>query len=157
MCRVMGVVVAAKAVEAGKKAVTEVLSKADENIVRQAQREAVVRFMLQARAVSACPQLAYFVACWQLAFNHDPDGPSQTEVAKQFGKTRAAVSKRVVEIIAASNGGDGQIARGQKSRAAANTYTIRQLICGASRRSADLTKTQQETNNLWGVTPSATN
>jgi len=145
-CRVLGVVVAAQAVEAGKDAVRNILRESDASVIRQAQREAVVRFMLQARAASACPDLAYFVACWQAAFELD-DGESQTAIAAQFNKTRAAVSKRVVEIRSALGG--TQVARGQKSREAANTYKLRQLIVGQSRRAADLTQNQKETNTLW--------
>jgi hypothetical protein len=75
------------------------------------------------------------------------DGESQTAIAAQFNKTRAAVSKRVVEIRTASGG--THVARGQKSRDASKTYKLRQLIVGQSRRTADLTNNQKENNELW--------
>jgi predicted transcriptional regulator len=112
---------------------------------RNAQREAVTAFLLQAREASSCPDLAYFVACWMLAF--ELDGTSQTDVAKEFGVTRAAVSKRVVEIRKAASGDN--VARGQKSREAAKTYTLRQLIVGQTRKPAKLNQTAAATNAMW--------
>jgi len=150
MCRIMGVVVAAEAIEAGKRALTNALTAYDQETVRAAQRDAVTRFMLQARQVSACPDLAYFVACWQLAFETDEEGESQTAVANEFGLTRAAVSKRVVEIRKAATG--NTIARSQKSRSAAKTYQLRQLIVGATRKRIDLTNQEKERLQLWTST-----
>jgi len=153
MCRIMGVVVEAEAIEAGKMALTNALTAYDQETVRAAQRDAVTRFMLQARQLSACPDLAYFVACWQLAFEMDEDGESQTAVANEFGLTRAAVSKRVVEIRKAATG--NTIARSQKSRSAAKTYQLRQLIVGATRKKIDLTNQEKETSKLWTSTEKA--
>jgi hypothetical protein len=68
-------------------------------------------------------------------------------IAKQFNVTRAAVSKRVVEIRKAAN--PQTIARSQKSISARKTYALRQLIVGQTRTKIDLTNQQKETNNLW--------
>jgi hypothetical protein len=151
LCRVAGVVVAAQAVEAGKAAFRAAVSEADQDAIRHAQRQAIVRFMLQARSLSACPELAYFVACWQLADDDGDNEQSQTAVGKEFGKTRAAVSKRVNDIRLMLRTGDN-VARGQKSRAAARTYQLRQLVIGATRKRIDFTNQQQETNTLWRST-----
>jgi hypothetical protein len=104
--------------------------------------------MQQAREASGLPDLAYFVACWQLAFELDDNGESQTAVAKEFGKTRAAVSKRVVEIRLAATGKN--VARGQKSRAAAEVYRLRQFIAGAARpRKQRQTQLNRGIESLW--------
>jgi hypothetical protein len=121
----------------------------DSDATRHAQREAIVQFLQQAREASACPDLQYFVACWQAAFEMEDrdEDRTQTLIAKQFNVTRAAVSKRVVEIRKAAN--PQTIARSQKSIAARKTYALRQLIVGQIRTKIDLTSTQKETNNLW--------
>jgi len=108
-----------------------------------------VRFLQQAREVSACPDLQYFVATWQAAFElEDKDeDKTQTSIAKQFGVTRAAVSKRVVEIRKAAN--PNTIARSQKSIEARKTYALRQLIVGQTRTKINLTTTQKETADIW--------
>jgi predicted transcriptional regulator len=108
-----------------------------------------VQFLQQAREASSCPDLQYFVACWQAAFEMEDrdEDRTQTLIAKQFNVTRAAVSKRVVEIRKAAN--PQTIARSQKSIAARKTYALRQLIVGQTRTKIDLTSTQKETNNLW--------
>ena len=61
--------------------------------------------------------------------------------------TRAAVSKRVIEIRKAAN--PQTIARSQKSIAARKTYVLRQLIVGQTRTKIDLNNQQKETNELW--------
>jgi hypothetical protein len=128
-----------------RQAFAKVVSEGDLSSVRQAERNAVVRFMQQAREASGLPDLAYFVACWQLAFELDDNGESQTAVAKEFGKTRAAVSKRVVEIRLAATGKN--VARGQKSRAAAEVYKLRQfVIFGAQGRAKRKQKNQLNHN-----------
>jgi predicted transcriptional regulator len=72
---------------------------------------------------------------------------TQTLIAKQFNVTRAAVSKRVVEIRKAAN--PQTIARSQKSIAARKTYALRQLIVGQTRTKIDLNNQQKEMNELW--------
>jgi hypothetical protein len=121
----------------------------DNDATRNAQREAIVQFLQQAREASACPDLQYFVACWMAAFEMEDrdEDRTQTTIAKQFGVTRAAVSKRVVEIRKAAN--PQTIARSQKSISARKTYALRQLIVGQTRTKIDLTNQQKETNNLW--------
>lgn len=131
-----------------RAAFLKVVGTLDMDGQRKCAREAIVRFLQQAREASGLPDLQYFVACWQIAFELDDNGDSQTAVAKEFGKTRAAVSKRVVEIREAATGKN--VARGQKSRAAAQVYKLRQLIVGATRpRKPTTTQTQREANNLW--------
>jgi len=149
MCRLAEVRVCPEAVAFGKKAFVAAVSDTDTDNQRVAQREAIVRFLQQAREVSACPDLQYFVACWQAAFElEDKDeDKTQTAIAKQFNVTRAAVSKRVVEIRKAAN--PATIARSQKSIAARKTYALRQLIVGQTRTKINLTDTQKETNELW--------
>jgi predicted transcriptional regulator len=131
------------------KAFIEASKETDSDAIRNAQREAIVRFLQQAREVSACPDLQYFVATWQAAFElEDKDeDKTQTSIAKQFGVTRAAVSKRVVEIRKAAN--PATIARSQKSIEARKTYALRQLIVGQTRTKINLTTTQKETADIW--------
>jgi hypothetical protein len=121
----------------------------DNDSTRHAQREAIVQFLQQAREASACPDLQYFVACWMAAFEMEDrdEDRTQTTIAKQFNVTRAAVSKRVVEIRKAAN--PQTIARSQKSIAARKTYALRQLIVGQTRTKIDLNNQQKEMNELW--------
>jgi hypothetical protein len=121
----------------------------DNDSTRHAQREAIVQFLQQAREASACPDLQYFVACWMAAFEMEDrdEDRTQTTIAKQFNVTRAAVSKRVIEIRKAAN--PGTIARSQKSIAARKTYALRQLIVGGTRTKINLTNQQKETQTLW--------
>jgi predicted transcriptional regulator len=121
----------------------------DNDSTRHAQREAIVQFLQQAREASACPDLQYFVACWMAAFEMEDrdEDRTQTTIAKQFNVTRAAVSKRVIEIRKAAN--PGTIARSQKSIAARKTYALRQLIVGGTRTKINLTTTQKETADIW--------
>lgn len=157
LCRRDDVRVCPDAVTHGKAALTKTLKTSDKDGHRLAQREAIVRFLQQAREVSNCPDLQYFVATWQAAFeleDRDED-KTQTAIAKQFGVTRAAVSKRVVEIRKAAN--PNTIARSQKSIAARKTYALRQLIVGQTRKKIDLTNQQKETNNLWALPLTAKN
>jgi hypothetical protein len=127
----------------------------DSDAVRIAQGETIVRFMQQARDASSCPELQYFVACWMAAFElEDKDeDKTQTSIAKQFGVTRAAVSKRVIEIRKAAN--PGTIARSQKSIEARKTYALRQLIVGGTRTKINLTNQQKEKATLWGLPSTA--
>ena len=149
MCRAAEVRVCPDAVNHGKAALMKTLKTSDKDGHRLAQREAIVRFLQQAREVSACPDLQYFVATWQAAFElEDKDeDKTQTSIAKQFGVTRAAVSKRVVEIRKAAN--PNTIARSQKSIEARKTYALRQLIVGQTRTKINLTTTQKETADIW--------
>jgi putative heme degradation protein len=149
LCRKDDVAVCPQAVMHGKTAVVKALGRTDKDAHRLAQREAIVRFLQQAREVSSCPDLQYFVACWQAAFeleDRDED-KTQTSIAQQFKVTRAAVSKRVVEIRKAAN--PNTIARSQKSISARKTYALRQMIVGQTRTKIDLTNQQKETNDLW--------
>ena len=151
LCRKDNVSVCPQAVTHGKTAVVAALKRTDKDAHRLAQREAIVRFLQQAREVSQCPDLQYFVACWQAAFeleDRDED-KTQTSIAQQFQVTRAAVSKRVVEIRKAAN--PATIARSQKSIAARKVYALRQMIVGQTRTKIDLTNQQKETNNLWAT------
>jgi hypothetical protein len=152
MCRAADVKVCPDAITHGKAAVVRVLKVTDKDAHRLAQREAIVRFLQQAREASACPDLQYFVACWQAAFElEDKDEDrTQTAIAKQFKVTRAAVSKRVVEIRKAAN--PATIARSQKSIEARKVYALRQMIVGQTRTKIDLTSTQKETSDLWTST-----
>lgn len=149
MCRRAEVKVCPDAVTHGKAAMMKTLNVSDKDGHRIAQREAIVRFLQQAREVSACPDLQYFVATWQAAFElEDKDeDKTQTSIAKQFGVTRAAVSKRVIEIRKAAN--PQTIARSQKSIEARKTYALRQLIVGGTRTKINLTNQQKETQTLW--------
>lgn len=151
MCRKDDVRVCPEAVSLGKKAFVAAAADTDTDNQRLAQREAIVRFLQQAREVSSCPDLQYFVACWQAAFElEDKDeDKTQTAIAKQFNVTRAAVSKRVVEIRKAAN--PQTIARSQKSIAARKVYALRQLIVGQTRTKINLTETQKEINDLWAT------
>jgi hypothetical protein len=114
---------------------------------RLAQREAIVRFLQQSREMKQYAELQYFVACWQAAFELEDteQDESQTAIAKQFGVTRAAVSKRVIEIRKAAN--PQTIARSQKSIAARKTYALRQLIVGQTRTKIDLTTNRKKRTN----------
>jgi hypothetical protein len=152
MCRAADVKVCPDAVTHGKAAVVRVLKVTDKDAHRLAQREAIVRFLQQAREASSCPDLQYFVACWQAAFElEDKDEDrTQTAIAKQFKVTRAAVSKRVIEIRKAAN--PSTIARSQKSIEARKVYALRQMIVGQTRTKIDLTSTQKETSDLWTST-----
>jgi hypothetical protein len=149
MCRAAEVRVCPDAVTHGKAALAKTLKTSDKDGHRLAQREAIVRFLQQAREVSACPDLQYFVATWQAAFElEDKDeDKTQTSIARQFNVTRAAVSKRVVEIRKAAN--PNTIARSQKSIAARKTYALRQLIVGGTRTKINLPNQQKETQTLW--------
>jgi hypothetical protein len=149
MCRAANVSVCPEAVAHGKAAMVKALDLTDRDSHRLAQREAIVRFLQQAREVSACPDLQYFVATWQAAFElEDKDEDrTQTAIAKQFGVTRAAVSKRVVEIRKAAN--PTTIARSQKSLEARKVYALRQMIVGQTRKKIDLNSMQQETKDIW--------
>jgi hypothetical protein len=133
----------------------DAIKNTNNDAVRVAQGEAIVRFMQQAREASSCPDLQYFVACWMAAFEmEDKDQDrTQTSIARQFGVTRAAVSKRIVEIRKAAN--PNTIARSQKSLQSRNTYAIRQMIVGATRVKIDLTNQQKEKATLWGLPSTA--
>jgi hypothetical protein len=149
MCRAAEVKVCPDAVTHGKAAVLKALKTTDRDAHRLAQREAIVRFLQQAREVSSCPDLQYFVACWMAAFEMEDkdEDRTQTAIAKQFQVTRAAVSKRVIEIRKAAN--PATIARSQKSIEARKVYALRQMIVGQTRTRVDLTSTQKETADLW--------
>lgn len=151
LCRKDNVSVCPQAVTHGKTAVVAALKRTDKDAHRLAQREAIVRFLQQAREVSQCPDLQYFVACWMAAFEMEDkdEDRTQTAIAKQFNVTRAAVSKRVVEIRKAAN--PTTIARSQKSIAARKVYALRQMIVGQTRTRVDLTSTQKETAELWAT------
>jgi hypothetical protein len=135
----------------------DAIKNTDNDAVRVAQGEAIVRFLQQAREVSNCPDLQYFVACWMAAFEMEDkdEDRTQTAIARQFKVTRAAVSKRIVEIRKAAN--PNTIARSQKSIAARKTYALRQLIVGQTRKKIDLTNNQKETNDLWALPLTAKN
>ena len=151
LSRASGQTVPALFAQMAAMAFIETCQETDSDAVRIAQREAIVRFLQQAREVSACPDLQYFVACWMAAFeleDRDEDR-TQTMIAKQFGVTRAAVSKRVIEIRKAAN--PATIARSQKSIAARKTYALRQMIVGQTRTKIDITNQQKETNELWAA------
>jgi hypothetical protein len=149
LARATGETVPALVGKVAAQAFLETCGQTDNDGVRNAQREAIVQFLQQAREASACPDLQYFVACWMAAFEMEDrdEDRTQTLIAKQFNVTRAAVSKRVVEIRKAAN--PQTIARSQKSIAARKTYALRQLIVGQTRTKIDLTNQQKETNNLW--------
>lgn len=149
LCRKDSVTVCPQAVTHGKTAVVSALKRSDKDAHRLAQREAIVRFLQQSREMKQYAELPYFVACWQCAFELEDSeqDESQTAIAKQFGVTRAAVSKRVVEIRKAAN--PQTIARSQKSIAARKTYALRQLIVGQTRTKINITNQQKETNELW--------
>lgn len=151
MCRAAEVAVCSEAAALGKKAFVAAIGETDNDAVRQAQREAIVRFLQQSREMKQYAELPYFVACWQCAFELEDSeqDESQTAIARQFGVTRAAVSKRVVEIRKAAN--PQTIARSQKSIAARKTYALRQLIVGQTRTKINLTETQKEINELWAT------
>lgn len=151
MCRKDDVRVCPEAATLGKKAFVAVIGETDTDTVRVAQREAIVRFLQQSREMKQYAELPYFVACWQCAFELEDSeqDESQTAIAKQFGVTRAAVSKRVVEIRKAAN--PQTIARSQKSIAARKTYALRQLIVGQTRTKINITNQQKETNELWAA------
>lgn len=151
MCRAAEVRVCPEAAALGKKAFVAALGETDTDTVRQAQREAIVRFLQQSREMKQYSELPYFVACWQCAFELEDSeqDESQTAIAKQFGVTRAAVSKRVVEIRKAAN--PATIARSQKSIAARKTYALRQLIVGQTRKKINETSIQKEKAQLWGL------
>lgn len=149
LARASGETVPALVGKVAAQAFLETCNQTDNDGVRNAQRQAIVQFLQQAREASACPDLQYFVACWQAAFElEDKDEDrTQTTIAKQFNVTRAAVSKRVIEIRKAAN--PGTVARGQKSIASRKTYRLRQLIVGQTRTKIDQTQQQKETNELW--------
>lgn len=151
MCRAAEVRVCPEAAALGKKAFVAAIGETDTDAVRQAQREAIVRFLQQSREMKQYAELPYFVACWQCAFELEDSeqDESQTAIAKQFGVTRAAVSKRVVEIRKAAN--PATIARSQKSIAARKTYALRQLIVGQTRKKINETSIQKEKAQLWGL------
>ena len=133
------------------KAFLETIAETDTDNVRVAQREAIVRFLQQSREMKQYAELPYFVACWQCAFELEDSeqDESQTAIAKQFGVTRAAASKRVVEIRKAAN--PQTIARSQKSIAARKTYALRQLIVGQTRTKINISNQQKEINELWAA------
>lgn len=151
LARASGETVPALVGKAAARAFLETCNQTDNDGVRNAQREAIVQFLQQAREASSCPDLQYFVACWMAAFEMEDrdEDRTQTLIAKQFNVTRAAVSKRVVEIRKAAN--PQTIARSQKSIAARKTYALRQLIVGQTRTKIDLTSTQKETAELWAT------
>lgn len=151
MCRKDEVRVCPEAVMLGKKAFVAAIGETDTDTVRLAQREAIVRFLQQSREMKQYAELPYFVACWQCAFELEDSqqDESQTAIAKQFGVTRAAVSKRVVEIRKAAN--PQTIARSQKSIAARKVYALRQLIVGQTRKKINETSIQKEKAQLWGL------
>lgn len=151
MCQKDDVRVCPEAVAKGKQAFVAALGETDTDAVRLAQREAIVRFLQQSREMKQYAELPYFVACWQCAFELEDSeqDESQTAIAKQFGVTRAAVSKRVVEIRKAAN--PQTIARSQKSIAARKTYALRQLIVGQTRTKIDISNQQKEINELWAT------
>lgn len=151
MCRKADVKICPQAVAHGKAAMVKALTASDCDSHRLAQREAIVRFLQQSREMKQYAELPYFVACWQCAFELEDSeqDESQTAIAKQFGVTRAAVSKRVVEIRKAAN--PQTIARSQKSIAARKTYALRQLIVGQTRTKIDISNQQKEINELWAT------
>lgn len=151
MCRKDEVRVCPEAATLGKKAFVAAIGDTDTDTVRQAQREAIVRFLQQSREMKQYAELPYFVACWQCAFELEDSeqDESQTAIAKQFGVTRAAVSKRVVEIRKAAN--PATIARSQKSIAARKVYALRQLIVGQTRTKINISNQQKEINELWAT------
>lgn len=147
-CREAGITAPPEVVRLGREAVRDVITLAADAEHRLAQQEAVTRFLQQVRDCEALPELQYFVACWQLAYekNEDED-ESQTAVARQFGVTRAAVQKRVKNIRAMQN--PNQVSRGQKSLAARKVYELRQFIVGATAPRQKQETIQRKATQLW--------
>jgi predicted transcriptional regulator len=151
VCKSANLVLSLQMKEVAVEAFKRCVNYCDTAERRHAYREAVLMLLTQCRKAEKIPELAYFAACYALSLEMD-EGKSQTAVAKEFGVTRAAVSKRVVTIRNAMS--SEQVARGQKSRAAAKVYTLRQLMVGALRTKTKLNETAERTNQIWTTTES---
>lgn len=132
--------------QAFKRATDEADTKAR---AAQIASQTIVTFMQRA-AKADVPQLRFVVDCWLSHYNLHP--LSQTDIAKRHGVTRAAVSKRCVDLGTMLGPEDAHIrtARGEKSEEARKTYTLRQLLVGATREKKPAqTETQQRKNEKW--------
>ena len=96
LARATGETVPALVGKVAAQAFLETCGQTDNDGVRNAQREAIVQFLQQAREASACPDLQYFVACWMAAFEMEDrdEDRTQTTIAKQFGVTRRIPTQR---------------------------------------------------------------
>ena len=135
--------------KAAKAAFVQACDETGADGKQQDRAEIIVQLLRQFRSFDNCPELSYFAALYLAAFGLSdlPEDKTFTSIAKEFGVTRAAISKRIKDIRAAAN--PLQTCRHQKSLASRKVYSLRQLIVGASISRPNLTKSQKETEELW--------
>jgi predicted DNA-binding protein YlxM (UPF0122 family) len=150
MCRAAEIKVIPEHFSLGKAAFKKTTDEADTKArAAHIATQAIVTFMQRA-AKAEVPDLRLIVKCWMSHYELTPF--SQTEIAEQENVTRAAVSKRCKELAAMLKTEDTHItkARGEKSEEARKTYTLRQLLVGATReRTPAKTETQKRKNEKW--------
>jgi predicted DNA-binding protein YlxM (UPF0122 family) len=151
MCRAANLKVFPDHFSCGKAAFKKATDEADTKArAAHIATQTIVTWMQ--RAVNAdIPDLRLAVKCWMSHYQLTPF--SQTEIAQQEGVTRAAISKRCKEIEDMLKTDDDKHitkARGEKSQEARKTYTLRQLLVGATReRLPAITETQKRKNDKW--------
>jgi predicted DNA-binding protein YlxM (UPF0122 family) len=151
MCNAAGIKVCPDHFDCGKAAFKKATDEADTKArAAHIATQTIVTWMQ--RAVNAdIPDLRLAVKCWMSHYQLTPF--SQTQIAQQEGVTRAAISKRCKEIEEMLKTNDGKHitkARGEKSEDARKTYTLRQLLVGATReRMPAQTETQKRKNDKW--------
>lgn len=150
MCRAAGVKVCPDHVKQGKAAFKKATDEADTKArAAHIAAQTLVTFMQRA-AKADIPDLRLSIKCWMFHYQLTPF--SQTEIAEQEDVTRAAVSKRCKEMAEMLKTEDTHItkARGEKSEDARKTYTLRQLLVGATReRMPAKTETQKRRDDKW--------
>lgn len=151
MCMAAGVKVCPDHFYHGKSAFKKATDEADTKArAAHIATQTIVTFMQRA-AKADIPDLRLAVKCWMSHYQLTPF--SQTEIAQQEGKTRAAISKRCKEIEEMLKTDDDKRitkARGEKSHEARKIYTLRQLLVGATReRMPAKTETQKRKNEKW--------
>jgi hypothetical protein len=147
MCRRDDVKVCPDAVTHGKAAFAKTLVITDSASHRNAQRQALAQFLKDVSDLKHCPSpdLQYKADCLLVSFGLIE--ASQTQVADKHNVTRAAVSKRVVEIRNSAT--PKTVARLQKSLEARKVYALRQKIVAQTRVRIDLSNQDKETKIAW--------
>ena len=90
LARATGETVPALVGKVAAQAFLETCGQTDNDGVRNAQREAIVQFLQQAREASACPDLQYFVACWMAAFEMEDRDEDRTQTRARCDPPRRA-------------------------------------------------------------------
>jgi hypothetical protein len=148
MCRKDDVRVCPQAVKLGKAAFVKTTLECDLSMFQYAQRRAVMQLLKQITTLRDWEdkQVIYHANCWLSALNETEK--SMTEIGADYGKTRAAASKKVQNYQIRMN--PMIKARSQKSLESRKTNALAALLTAARQdKGKELTPTQQRKQTKW--------